>query len=269
MERLILLISLLSSTATRLLPIARPDFTLQSRSSIFSFEPNCAILLPMMIFPIIGKTASGFGGCNAAIVLDMKMRDTFREGQVSVPQVVAHYQLPASDRPFAEYIRTLFKSLGEDNMKFYKMSDMSKALYVAVEKLLAIEGFEEVEPTRRAIILANRSASLDSDWSHQQILNKRLPEGTSPAVFVYTLPNVSAGEICIRHKMQGDNTFFIENQDSGIAERYARSLIVNNHADVVICGWCEYLKGHWNVNVKLLKKIYNGTIDSGIKRTFD
>ncbi len=215
------------------------------------------------------KTASGFGGCNAAIVLDMKMRDTFREGQVSVPQVVAHYQLPASDRPFAEYIRTLFKSLGEDNMKFYKMSDMSKALYVAVEKLLAIEGFEEVEPTRRAIILANRSASLDSDWSHQQILNKRLPEGTSPAVFVYTLPNVSAGEICIRHKMQGDNTFFIENQDSGIAERYARSLIVNNHADVVICGWCEYLKGHWNVNVKLLKKIYNGTIDSGIKRTFD
>ena len=48
-------------------------------------------------------------------------------------------------------------------------------------------------------------------------------------------------------------TFFIENEDSGVAERYACSLIANNKADAVICGWCEYLKGNWNVNIKLLK----------------
>ena len=28
----------------------------------------------------------------------------------------------------------------------------------------------------------------------------------------------------------------------------------NKQVDVVICGWCEYLKGKWNVNIKLLKK---------------
>ena len=168
--------------------------------------------------------------------------------------MVSEYSLPQSDLPFAEFIRNEFKSFGESNMKFYKMSDMSKALYVAVEHLLKEDGFSDVEPLRRAIVLANKAASLDADVIHQEIINKRLPEGASPAAFVYTLANVAAGEICIRHKIQGDNTFFIEDEDSGLTEQYARSLIENDRADAVICGWCEYLKGKWNVNIKLLKK---------------
>ncbi len=199
------------------------------------------------------KTASGFGGCNAAIVLK-KGKSSCKEQQAARDsRVVAEYELPVSEKPFAEFIRAEFKSFGQSDMKFYKMSDMSKALYVAVERLLSQQGFEDVEPRRRAIVLANRSASLDADVAHQQILDKHLPEGASPAAFVYTLANVAAGEMCIRHKMQGDNIFFIENQDSGLAEDYARSLIERDRADAVICGWCEYLKGKWNVNVKLLK----------------
>lgn len=207
------------------------------------------------------KTASGFGGCNAAIVLEgSDSAKLTTENHNILPQkvnVVAKYTLPQSDKAFADYIRVEFKQLGESNLKFYKMSDMSKALYIAVERLLAIEGFSEIEPTRRAIILANRSASIDSDIAHQQIVSQRLPEGPSPAVFVYTLANVSAGEMCIRHKIQGDNTFFIENRDSGLAEDYARLLIARDRADAVICGWCEYLKGKWNVDLKLLKKIFD------------
>lgn len=199
------------------------------------------------------KTASGFGGCNAAIILDANIeRGTYVSSERTIKETTT-YSLPSSDVAFPEFIRSEYKALGESNMKFYKMSDMCKALYVAVDRLLANSGFEEIEQNRRAIVLANRSASLDADIVHQQILNQHLPEGASPAAFVYTLANVAAGEICIRHKIQGDNTFFIENVDSGVAERYARSLIVNNKADAVICGWCEYLKGNWNVNIKLLK----------------
>lgn len=201
------------------------------------------------------KTASGFGGCNAAIVLDMETaRPQYYKTTSVVGKVVAEYTLPQSELPFAEFIRNEFKAFGESNMKFYKMSDMSKALYVAVEHLLKKEGFGEVEQPRRAIVLANKAASLDADIIHQEIINKRLPEGASPAAFVYTLANVAAGEICIRHKIQGDNTFFIENEDSGLAELYAKSLIERGRAETVICGWCEYLKGKWNVNIKLLKK---------------
>lgn len=199
------------------------------------------------------KTSSGFGGCNAAIVLDMGKRGEVPQPLPVSSKVVAEYKLPSSELPFAQFIREEFKSFGESNMKFYKMSDMSKALYVAVERLLKIEGFEDIAPTRRAIILANSSASLDADIMHQQILNKNLPEGASPAVFVYTLANVAAGEMCIRHKIQGDNTFFIENEDSGLAERYAITLINQGRADAVICGWCEYINENWNINIKLIK----------------
>lgn len=199
------------------------------------------------------KTASGFGGCNAAIVLDKEDRNVPAYANPREAKVVAQYTLPQSDLDFADFIRAEFKSLGEANMKFYKMSDMSKALYVAVENLLKQEGFAEVEQTRRAIVLANKSASLDADIIHQRILNKRLPEGASPAAFVYTLANVAAGEICIRHKIQGDNTFFIEDSDSGLVQKYATSLIETDKADAVIYGWCEYLQGKWNVNIKLLK----------------
>lgn len=217
------------------------QLTLSSSSQ--PFENRCCV-----------KTASGFGGCNAAIVLDMASRESVISACGAKAKVVAEYTLPESELPFAEFIRNEFKSFGDSNMKFYKMSDMCKALYVAVENLLKIEGFEAVEPLRRAIVLSNRAASLDADIIHQQILNKRLPEGASPAAFVYTLANVAAGEICIRHKLQGDNTFFIEAHDSGLVERYAESLVERDRADAVIFGWCDYLQGKWNVNIKLLKK---------------
>lgn len=205
--------------------------------------------------PCCVKTASGFGGCNAAIVLDMHPTSRSYIRSTRTCQVVAEYSLPQSDVSFAEFIRAEFKTLGQSDMKFYKMSDMSKGLYIAVERLLAKEGWDNVAPTRRAIVLANRSASLDTDLAHQQVVNKRLPEGASPAIFVYTLANVSAGEMCIRHKIQGDNTFFVEEKETGLAEEYARSLIETNRADAVICGWCEYLKGNWNISIKLLKHI--------------
>lgn len=199
------------------------------------------------------KTASGFGGCNAAIVLDMGEQKGNIHTSTRKVRVAAEYTLPTSEQPFAEYIRAEFKALGESNMKFYKMSDMCKALYVSVEHLLSTEGFEETEPERRAIILANSSASLDADIAHQRIVNRHLAEGASPATFVYTLANVAAGEMAIRHKMQGDNTFFVERENSGLAEQYARSLIENNRADAVICGWCDLLAESWKVEIKLLK----------------
>ncbi len=198
------------------------------------------------------KTASGFGGCNAAVVLtagDCRPAAKLEDRAVCM----AEYILPQSELPFAEFIRQEFKAFESPNMKFYKMSDLSKALYVAVENLLSVEGLEDIEPARRAIVMTNRSASLDADVAHQLIVNQHNVEGASPAVFVYTLPNVATGEMCIRHKIMGDNTFFIENEYSGFAEEYSGYLINSGQMDAVICGWCDYLDEKWKVEVKLLK----------------
>lgn len=202
------------------------------------------------------KTASGFGGCNAAIVLDAETMsgavDT-NECAVRPVAVAAEYSLPRSEQPFGEFIRGEYRNLGEQNMKFFKMSDLCKAIYIATENLLRDFDLTVYEPTRRAIILANSVSSLEADAEHQRIIDRHLPEGASPAVFVYTLPNVAAGEVCIRHKFQGDNTFFIEDADSGLSEEYARHLIADNEVDIAICGWCDKLGEKWNVNLKLLK----------------
>lgn len=202
------------------------------------------------------KTASGFGGCNAAVVLSLEGEKhlVLPERKTFAVQETAAYTLPLSNRPFAEFIREEFRNLQSPNMKFYKMSDLSKAVYVAVERLLG--GVLETgvyAPEDVALVLANRAASLDTDLQHQRILDGRT-EPVSPAVFVYTLPNVAAGEVCIRHKIQGDNTFFIENRNNGQAESYARLLVADGYAKAAVCGWCDFLNGEWDVSLKLLER---------------
>ena len=200
------------------------------------------------------KTASGFGGCNAAIVLDAggSKREKRQERQRERIVVRSRYALPQSVLPFGEWIRNEYKRLNGSNLKFYKMSDLCKAVYVAAENLLMGIDMSAYSPVRRAVVLSNSVSSLETDVEHQKIVDRRLPEGASPAVFVYTLPNVAVGEICIRHRFQGDNIFFVEEADSGLAEDYARRLLVDDKADVVLCGWCDKFDNTWNVNLKLL-----------------
>ena len=203
------------------------------------------------------KTASGFGGCNAAIVLGLEscVPDEHAPDMEHEARIAAVYELPQGDRPFDEHIRALYKALDAPNMKFYKMDDLARAGYVAAEYLLRGHALSErCLPTRIAVVLENRSSSLDTDMAHQRIVNEHPAEGASPAVFVYTLPNVAAGEICIRHRIQGENTFFIDDVP-GTAERYARRLIARGTADAVICGRCEYFAGHYDVRLTLLEKI--------------
>lgn len=201
------------------------------------------------------KTASGFGGCNAAIVLSMnespENRTRFHRKKRDV-RILAEYSLPQSEKPFSEFIRDEFVGFNEPYIKFYKMSDMCKALYVAVKHLLQGIDMDSCPPGRRAAVIANRASSLEADIVHQKILDQKIPTGASPAAFVYTLPNVAIGEICIKHQIQGDNIFFIEDYDSGLAADYASYLIASDIADIAICGWCDFLSGKWDVNIKLL-----------------
>jgi 3-oxoacyl-(acyl-carrier-protein) synthase len=213
------------------------------------------------------KTASGFGGCNAAVVLK----------KTEVPQVPkpAGAQIPLPDkegwqpraakvvetasatirpdgRPFAEMIRQRFKALDSPDMKFFKMDDLSRLAYIASCELLAGTHLaERHSPDRIGIILANRSASLDTDRRHHSQIAET-PTDASPAVFVYTLPNVAAGEIAIRHKIQGESTFFIDNSPTR-AENYARMLLRRGVVDAAICGWCELDGENFAAEFKLLE----------------
>ncbi len=202
------------------------------------------------------KSASGFGGTNAAIVLT-KVPVTKARPLRHVVEEVAHIEIDSKDIdiPFSEYIKGEYRELGDANLKFFKMDALSKLGYVASCKLL-----QEIEldtPSQRvAILLANSSSSLDTDIKHQAIVDQRLPEGASPAVFVYTLPNIVAGEIAIKHKFKGELIFFVEeSKDLDSLRKFAHKIIERGECDAVLYGWCELLNDNYNTELKLIKKI--------------
>ena len=217
------------------------------------------------------KTASGFGGCNAALVLSLpdahlkQKTDSLASCKAAVesantvtikPGVVESQGTAIVNSPetdFAPFIREAYKHLGENNMKFYKMDNLCKLGYVAAGYLLKDTNYR---PEEVGIILANASASLDTDCRHQAIINKEGDKAASPAVFVYTLPNVVLGEICIRHKIQGENTFFVcQQSDVASLEDYARIVMAKGKLRTCIIGWCELLDGHYQAEFKQLNNI--------------
>lgn len=210
------------------------------------------------------KTASGFGGCNAALVLSRpvshRKQTSFDKAlsepanRIAIRPGVVEFNgttiFSSSETAFAPFIREAYKNLGENNMKFYKMDNLCKLGYVAAGYLLKDVNYQ---PEEIGIILANASSSLDTDCKHQAIISKEGDKDASPAVFVYTLPNVVLGEICIRHKIKGENTFFVcPHYDSGLLEDYARIVMSKGKLRTCVIGWCELMDGQYQAEFKQL-----------------
>src|SRR5690606_27760059 len=101
-------------------------------------------------------------------------------------------------------LNDFYKSLEIEYPKFYKMDILSKKGFLLCEYLLKDLAFD---PKRTSIFLWNENSSLASDRKHSENI---LAEIDNPANFVYTLPNISIGEIAIRHKITGETGFFVQ-----------------------------------------------------------
>ena len=105
------------------------------------------------------------------------------------------------------------------------------------------------------VLLSNAASSLHTDIRHQTIIDEAGDENASPAVFVYTLPNVVLGEICIRHKIQGENTFFIDQYfQADKIEKYACIAMEKQKLKGCIIGWCELIGNQYKAEFKLIEK---------------
>jgi hypothetical protein len=90
-----------------------------------------------------------------------------------------------------------------------------------------------------AIVFSNHASSLDTDKVYQNSISDKSNYFPSPAIFVYTLPNITIGELAIRHKITGENAFFVcEKFDPALLINYCESLYLNG-IDAVIAGWVE------------------------------
>lgn len=157
----------------------------------------------------------------------------------------------------SELMTELYSFISPDYPKFYKMDNLSKLGWLATEILLKDSfragdySMEEV-----GVVLSNSNASLDTDLRYI----KTVSEYPSPSLFVYTLPNIVIGEICIRHKFQGENAFFIfDHFQPEFLHQYTSGLLDGNVLKVCICGWVDILADSYHAVLFLVEKKEDGS----------
>jgi hypothetical protein len=135
--------------------------------------------------------------------------------------------------------------------KFHKMDNLCKLGLLASEILLQGTDHEKkYGETDTGLVLSNANASLDVDLKYA----KTIPTGASPALFVYTLPNIVIGEISIRFHFKGENAFFVFKQfDGNFIAEYVTGLFDNNLINNCICGWVDILKEDYRAILFLIE----------------
>jgi hypothetical protein len=136
--------------------------------------------------------------------------------------------------------------------RFYKMDNLSKLGWLTAELLLDA-GFqsEEYDPDGIGLVLTNKNSSLDTDIKYFETVKTF----ASPALFVYTLPNIVMGEICIRHQLKGENAFFIfDSFKPAFMQQYVHHLLETGAMQACICGWVEIMENDYKAVLYLAEK---------------
>jgi len=145
---------------------------------------------------------------------------------------------------FATFIKALYKKEQVNYPKFYKMDNLSKLGFLTAELLIKnSDVLKKYNKEEIGVVISNSSSSLDTDLDYQELIRDKSNYFPSPAVFVYTLPNILIGEICIKHQIKGENAFFVS--EEFIPEQinqYITQLFDQGKIKACICGWVELLK---------------------------
>lgn len=133
--------------------------------------------------------------------------------------------------------KSAYQQLGVEYPKFYKMDVLSKMAFIGTELVLPFFPKEVDLENDLQLIFANSSASQYTDRlfidSYEQLNNP------SPSLFVYTLPNIVTGELCIRHKWYGENCFFVEEAFNPDHFSEWAQIGLNKGNNVCLCAWVE------------------------------
>lgn len=166
----------------------------------------------------------------------IKNKNIFVNGkEVSVPkQDVASY-----------FFADAYRYLEMNYPKFHKMDNLSKLGIIATEAALKGTDFlKRNSPDDIAILMANKASSLDTDRNYQNTISNKDQYLPSPAIFVYTLPNIVIGEIAIKHKITGENAFFVGDAfDPQLLVNQAQITLESTPAKAAVCGWVDYDNG--------------------------
>ena len=169
-----------------------------------------------------------------------------------------------SNSSFRDFSNDIYKKFALNYPKFHKMDNLCKLGFLSVELLLRDKNLDQkYSGDEVGIIIMNASSSVDTDRNYQSSIANRENYFPSPSIFVYTLPNVVIGEICIRHKFYGEGNFFIDEKfNPDFLVSYVDQLLESNIIKCCICGWVEFDGDDFESIVYLIEK--PDTTDLGI-----
>jgi 3-oxoacyl-[acyl-carrier-protein] synthase-1 len=138
----------------------------------------------------------------------------------------------------------LYRNHIADWPKFFKMDTLSKAGFVASELLLKELGERRLEGEEfaqtRAIVLFGSTASLCADRNYQETIQNRDNYYPSPALFVYTLPNIVTGEIAIRNHWRGESSFYVlEAPEADQMAFHLACAFQDQVTESILAGWVD------------------------------
>ena len=204
------------------------------------------------------KLLSGFGGCNAAIRWEQTADNTektcsshasgirltpIHRVNITSKRVMVDTEPVETKADGGDLLTRLYKEKVKDYPKFYKMDGLSKLGLIATELLIQGSGQQNEDslPENTAIVFIGRSGSLADDRKYQETIQTQKNFFPSPAVFVYTLPNIVTGEVAIKHKTYGETAFYaLEKKDDVLIHHLLQTVCCDTTTEKIIGGWLEY-----------------------------
>ncbi|MBU2652006.1 MAG: 3-oxoacyl-ACP synthase [Bacteroidetes bacterium] len=183
------------------------------------------------------------------------------DNQVSVNNILKFSQ-PQAENP-GLFLKSVYKQFNIGYPKFYKMDILTRLGFLTAEILLMDKKLmDRYLPEEIGVVIANRSSSIDIDRSFQATIEDDENYFPSPALFVYTLPNIMTGEICIRNGFKGENVIFIQPTFSmEFIQDYVSLLFQMKKLKVCITGWVEADGNTYDSLLLLVEETVSGSRD--------
>lgn len=210
------------------------------------------------------KMISGFGGGNAAVRV-VKSMSSERGKSILSPNVnethhvvISLHELRINNRSVESFnsLSDIYKKHVGDYPRFYKMDGLCQLGFLAAELLFENENCSMEHDTDRAVVLFNRSSSVEADLKYRASIADMGNFFPSPSMFVYTLPNIVTGEIAIRHHYHGETAFYVlHHRDNTLMRQVALTTFLDPTISSVITGWIDYWdKDNYEADFAILKR---------------
>lgn len=138
--------------------------------------------------------------------------------------------------PSGTDLSALYREVCGDYPKFFKMDLSSKLGFLLTEMLFGGDPDRFVPRDDRAVLMFSRCGCLSNDRNYERTVT----EFPSPALFVYTLPNVVTGEIAIRNKYRGETSAYVlDGPDAAQMVALIGQAFTDRSTRSAVCGWLD------------------------------